>query len=83
MKNIKYNHIYQFKGYFQDMEDTFSELNLTQMVNFPTWSRFVNNIERSSIIDHIYCMNPLTLENLNSTKPVFGDHLLIKGRDPV
>ena len=70
---------YQFKGYFDDMEDSWSELNLTQMVNFPTWSRFVNNVERSSTIDHIYCTNPLTLENLNSTKPVFGDHLVIKG----
>jgi endonuclease/exonuclease/phosphatase family metal-dependent hydrolase len=68
---------YQFRGYFEDMDNSLHECTLTQVANFPTWSRIVNNIERKSTIDHIYCTNPLMIENITSLKPVFGDHLLI------
>jgi hypothetical protein len=48
--------------------------------NIGSWPRFVNNTERSSIIDNIYCTNPLIFENIISLKPIFGDNKLINGK---
>jgi hypothetical protein len=31
-----------------------SEINMNQMVNFPAWSRSVNNVVKESMLDHIY-----------------------------
>ena len=73
----KGNHIYPFKRYFEDMDEIFNEMNLVQLVNFPTWSRMVNNTHRESILDHIYVTNPLSTRDLLNFKPTFGDHVLI------
>ena len=73
----KWLNSYQFKAYFDDMDLVLNDLNLTQVVNFPTWSRSVNNIHKESTLDHIYCQNPLNIINLHSLKPHFGDHLMI------
>ena len=34
---------YAFKNYFDDLEATLGDMNLTQLISFPTWSRVVNN----------------------------------------
>jgi hypothetical protein len=59
------------------MENTLLEHIFAQMVNFPTWSRFVNNYEQISTTDYIYCPNPFIIENICSLKPIFGEHLLL------
>ena len=47
------------------------------MVEFPTWSRIINNVLRESILDHIYVKDPTIVGGVHSTKPCFGDHLMI------
>ena len=68
---------YSFKNYFESLDSVFEPLNLIQMINFPTWDRVVNNEIRESTIDHIYVKNPLIINNLNHSKPLIGDHMLI------
>ena len=71
---------YAFKNYFEEMDKVAILGDLHQLVTFATWSRFYNGVQRSSIIDHIYCTDPLLEETLESFEPTFGDHiaLLIK-----
>ena len=73
----KSNQTYAFKRYFEEIDVLLNDLNLVQLVNFPTWSRMVNNNLRESILDHIYVSNPLTVRDLKNSKPTFGDHLLV------
>ena len=59
------------------MNPMIDEDHLSQIVNFDTWSRIINNVKHSSVIDHIYVNGPVNTLNLaNHTSP-FGDHLLI------
>ena len=68
---------YQFNHYFDYMDENLSDLNIVQMVEFPTWSRAVNGTHRESILDHIYTPNPASVSNLHSITPLFGDHLML------
>jgi hypothetical protein len=68
---------FAFKNYFEDLEALICDMNLTQVVNFPTRSRVVNNVVRESIIDHIYAADPKTIQSLYSITPISGDHLLL------
>ena len=45
-------------GYFDDFDDLLFDENLIQLVEFPTWSRIVNNVLLESILDHIYVKDP-------------------------
>ena len=49
--------------------------SLIQQINFTTWSRAVNNVFRSSTIDHLYSKDPTKIINLNKFQPPFGDHV--------
>ena len=68
---------YPFKSYFEDLDSLLVAVNFTQLVNFPTWSRVVNNVRRESIIDHIYAANPTEISSISTITPFFGDHLLV------
>jgi hypothetical protein len=68
---------YAMRNYFDEFELVLSDYRLTQMVNFPTWSRIVNNLPRSSITEHVYLQDPCMVSILTVTWPIFGDHLLI------
>ena len=35
------------------LDNCFDDLRLSQLVNFPTWSRLVNGSLRSSVLDHL------------------------------
>ena len=39
--------------------------------------RLINNVNKSSILDHLYVTDATVVKNINSCKPYFGDHLLI------
>ena len=67
---------YAFNHYFDDMDLALDNLNLVQLVNFPTWSRFVHNDLRESILDHVYTNSPTSVVNLHHAVPPFGDHVL-------
>ena len=78
LDDAKHNAIdYRCRDLFGDLDDVFDELNLIQMVHFPTWQRIVNNELRNSTLDHIYVKNPLIIKNINCFTPMIGDHLLI------
>ena len=63
---------------FENFENEMSDFNLVQLVRFTTWSRMVGPDLRSSILDHIYVMDPTVISNLTSTRPYFGDHLMVE-----
>ena len=68
---------YPFKNYFSYMDEKMSNFNFIQVVNFPTWSRIVNNVVKESTIDHVYTHEPSVVIDLYSVKPFFGDHVLL------
>jgi hypothetical protein len=73
----KTDNLYAFNCYFNDMLKLMDDKNLNQLVNFPTWSRIVNDTNRESIIDVVYSSNPTSMTNSHGKKPYFGDHLII------
>ena len=73
----RYDINYSHKHYFTILNNLLQTSNLIQIVNFDTWSRFINNVKHSSVLDHIYVKYPQNITNLNSITPNFGDHQLI------
>ena len=68
---------YSHKNYFEALNVCLNHLNLIQMVTFETWSRTINNVVCSSVIDHIYIKDPTKIGTIYPISPPFGDHLLI------
>ena len=68
---------YPHKLLFAKLTSVIEKLNLIQLVDFPTWSRSVNNTFKHSILDHVYTNNFALVNFCNSVTPTFGDHLLI------
>ena len=62
---------------FSIFDDRLEDLNLVQLVKFDTWSRTVELVVRSSILDHIYVNDIDLVKNVCHMKPIFGDHELI------
>ena len=75
--SLKNNVDYRYANMFGDFNDVFENYNLIQMVEFPTWSRIITNVLRESILDHIYVTDPTVCGVVHSTKPCFGDHLMV------
>ena len=69
---------YRNKHYFEKMSEIFDELDLIQLIDQPTWHRTVNNVTKSSILDHIYVRNPHVISNIVMSTPLVGDHKLVK-----
>ena len=53
------------------------DCGLTQVVNFPTWHRNINGIDKESTIDHIYLKDTTEIATLVNITPEIGDHELI------
>ena len=68
---------YPHKQLFLKLTAVIENLNLFQLVDFPTWSRFVKNLLKDSILDHVYVNNLALVSNVHSVTPTFGDHLLV------
>ena len=68
---------YRLRGLFGSFDEFLGDVGLIQMVNFPTWSRVVQNTYRDSILDHVYCLDPCMIENMHDKQPTFGDHRLV------
>ena len=62
---------------YESLISTFEPLGLIQLINFETWTRFVNGVKRSSIIDHIYANDPFVINNIQKIETEIGDHCLI------
>ena len=63
--------------YYEDLIELVEELELTQLVEFETWSRFVNGQWKSSTLDHVYVRDVVMVGNLLPVETVIGDHKLI------
>ena len=50
----KENINYKYANMFNDFEEILSINTLFQIIEFPTWSRIVNNELKESTLDHIY-----------------------------
>ena len=74
---MKWRNDYPHKHLFNHLLNLTEKLNLLQLVDFPTWSRYINNIQKTSILDHVYVNNLTLVNNCSSVTPNFGDHLLI------
>ena len=68
---------YAYSNYFDDIDEAFGDFNVLQLIDFVTWTRLINNVNKSSILDHLYVTDATVVKNINSCKPYFGDHLLI------
>ena len=63
--------------YFEALDAKFKPHNLVQIIDFHTWSRNINNVIKSSTIDHVYLKGPTLIKNICAITPPFGDHKLI------
>ena len=76
--NLDYNKIfktdYPHKLLFEKLNDTFENLNLIQLVKFPTWSRLINGTLKTSLLDHIYTNDHTVINNITYFEPEIGDH---------
>ena len=52
-------------------------MGMLQLVKFPTWSRIVEGLIRTSSIDHLYTNDQTLISSNGSTEPGIGDHLII------
>ena len=46
-----------------------SDLNLIQLVEFPTWMIIINKCVKESLLDHIYVTDPTISKVINIVKP--------------
>ena len=80
--NLDFNKIYSsdynFSNLYDNLLEVFEPLGLIQLINFETWSRFVQQVKKSSIIDHVYTRLPDLVQNINPIDTEIGDHRLIK-----
>ena len=61
----KLNYIdYINREFFNDFEEILGGLELIQMVEFPTWSRIVNDQLKESVLDHIYVTDPTSISSI-------------------
>ena len=74
---MRWRNDYAHKNLFNILTNLVEKLNFFQLVDFPTWSRYVSNSLKDSILDHVYVNNLTLVSNCSSITPTFGDHLLI------
>ena len=75
--NKRYVVDYVHRFLFEDFDVALSNFGLEQLIVFVTWSRLVNNVYKSSLLDNVYSTNCTSISNIQSLKPIFGDHLLV------
>ena len=60
---------YDRKNLLEKISTLSLEKNLVQIVNFDTWSRVINGIKKSSILDHVYVNNVATISDITFETP--------------
>ena len=51
--------------------------NLTQVINFETWSLVIKGKRKEPLFDHIYVSEISLVNNVSFSTPTFGDHLFV------
>ena len=75
--SLNHNITYNYKRLFDILNELVAGCGLTQIVNFPTWCRNINGIDKESILDHIYLRDTTRLNSLDNITSEIGDHKLI------
>lgn len=73
----RYRADYTHRHIYNVLNDFLDRNWFYQMVNFPTWSRIINNVKKESTLDHIYVSDPTFVNSCSSWSPLFGDHLVV------
>ena len=68
---------YRYKDLFEMQIVLNDKFDLTQVIDFPTWKRVVNNVIKTSTLDHIYVKDPTLIKNLYHVEPLTGDHYVV------
>ena len=68
---------YPHKQIYSHLNEFTSEFNFEQIVDFPTWSRSINNTRKESTLDHIYSNNIHIVSKCFFEAPLFGDHVIV------
>jgi hypothetical protein len=71
---MQYRIDYPHNRLYNMLNDIIEQFNLIQLVDFPTWSRTINNIYKQSTLDHVYITNSSNVLDCYSFPPPFGDH---------
>ena len=68
---------YPHKQIYSHLNEFTSEFYFEQIVDFPTWSRSINNTRKESTLDHIYSNNIHIVSKCFFEAPLFGDHVIV------
>ena len=74
---MQFRNDYPHKLLYLDLTAMTDRLELFQIVDFPTWSRTINNVVKQSTLDHVYTNSNHLINSVTSLTPTFGDHQLI------
>ena len=55
---FKHNIEYRNHKLFTELNETMDRIRLVQLVDFMTWQRVVENVQKESILDHLYTSDP-------------------------
>ena len=75
--SLNHNITYQYKRLFDTLNVAVMDCGLTQVVDFPTWHRKINGIDKESILDHIYVKDTTKIVAIENIDPEIGDHKII------
>ena len=76
-RNMELRQDYSSKITLNRLTEFSNHHNLTQVVDFNTWSRTIKGVRKESLIDHVYTDDVTLIKSLTFETPTFGDHLLI------
>jgi hypothetical protein len=68
---------YQFKNYFNDINDILGGKTMVQFVVFQTWWKEVKGQQRESLVDHVCLNDPCKISNNTKIKLFFENHVMI------
>ena len=55
---FKHNMEYRNHKLFTELNETMDRIRLVQLVDFMTWQRVVENVQKEPILDHLYTSDP-------------------------
>ena len=63
---------YNYKTPLCNLANFALEHNLSQVINFCTWSRTINGVEKESLLGHVYVNKLASVKNVYFVEPTFG-----------
>ena len=74
---MQYRLDYPHKHLYACLDEFTTEFNFEQLIDFPTWSRSINNVKKESTLDHIYVNNTPIVSKCLFETPLFGNHVIV------